>query len=278
VEVRIHIPRPILTLGSVTIILLWWCGILAFNLGKNPQGNALGGQPASAVITGANQDIDRERIRQAVLAQREEILRYQVQLLEHEALATKDPESIASVNEARKTLLAIIAERDASEKLLRISLEQLWEAEGSAFTLRGINIAVKLFWPVSPRLGISATFADEDYQKRFGVPHHAIDIPVPEGTEIQAPADGVVSKVSLNGLGYSYLVLDHGNGVETVYGHISEALVEEGATVHAGDAIAKSGGQPGTEGAGLLTTGPHLHFAVKVNGVLVDPLKYLPKI
>ena len=277
-EIRIRIPRPLLTLGILAAVGLWLGGFLHFGTGGNVTGNALGGMPASTQITEATQDIDRERIRQAVLQKREEILRYQVQVLEREALETKDEAAIAKLNEARKTLLGIIEERDASEKLLRISLEQLWQAEGTSFTLRGIEIGTKLFWPVSPKRGISAHFEDAGYKERFGLPHHAVDIPTPQGTEIQAPADGTVAKVSINGLGYSYIILDHGNGLQTVYGHITAAVVEEGSTVHAGDAIALSGGQPGSEGAGLLTTGPHLHFAVKVNGVLVDPLKYLPKI
>ena len=108
--------------------------------------------------------------------------------------------------------------------------------------------------------------------------HHAIDIPTEQETDIRAPRNGTVLKVVDNGLGYSYIVLEHPDGMQTIFGHISKSLVQEGDAVHIGQIIAKSGGTPGTQGAGLLTTGPHLHFAVKVNGVLVDPLKYMPKL
>lgn len=275
-EVRIHIPRPLLTLAVIAALGLWFGGVLQFRWGADD--DAQGGRNPGEAAAEAKQDIDRERIRQAVLERREEILRYQLQVLEAEALATDDPENIEETNEARKTLLAIIRERSASEELLRRSLEQLWEAEGSLYTLRGMDIETALLWPVSPRLGISARFEDNGYEKRFGIPHHAVDIPIVQGSEIQAPAPGTVTKVALNGLGYSFVVIDHGNGLETVYGHISTSLVSEGQSVNSGDPIALSGGTPGTEGAGLLTTGPHVHFAVKVRGVLVNPLKYLPKL
>jgi murein DD-endopeptidase MepM/ murein hydrolase activator NlpD len=84
-----------------------------------------------------------------------------------------------------------------------------------------------------------------------------------------------VAKVSLNGLGYSYIAIDHADGVQTIYGHVSGSLVQEGDKVRMGSPIGLSGGRPGSEGAGLLTTGPHLHFAVRQDGVLVDPLQYL---
>lgn len=199
-------------------------------------------------------------------------------VLEEQALREKNPDAIDQLNSARATLLAIIKERTTSEKLLLLSLQQLWEAEGSAFTLRNIESTTKILWPISPRMGISAHFDDADYVKRFGFAHHAIDIPTQKGTEIQAPADGTVLTVALNGLGYSYIILEHADGMQTIYGHISEALVQHGDSVKAGDVIGKTGGVPGEEGTGLYSTGPHLHFAVRINGVLVDPLKYLPKI
>ena len=62
-----------------------------------------------------------------------------------------------------------------------------------------------------------------------------------------------------------------------MYGHISGFLVEERQKVRAGDAVALSGGRPGTKGAGRLTTGAHLHFEVLKDGTQVNPLQYLPE-
>jgi murein DD-endopeptidase MepM/ murein hydrolase activator NlpD len=133
-----------------------------------------------------------------------------------------------------------------------------------------------LRWPVSPARGISAYFHDPSYTKVFGVIHNAIDIPVNQGTAVLAPADGVVYKVKDNGYGYSYLILAHKGGFMTAYGHILEFRVEAGDKVKEGQTIALSGGTPGTKGAGLMTTGAHLHFEVMKGGKYVDPLEYLP--
>lgn len=133
-------------------------------------------------------------------------------------------------------------------------------------------------WPIKPKKGLSAVFLDSEYEEIFGIPHKAIDIPTPQGTDIIAPALGYVYKVSDNGDGYSSLIVAHQNNLLTVYGHISEFLVKEGDLVRAGDVLALSGGMPGTPGAGWMTTGPHLHFEVIKNGENLDPLDFLPPV
>lgn len=143
------------------------------------------------------------------------------------------------------------------------------ESDTSEFILR---------WPVSPARGISAYFHDASYARVFGFTHNAIDIPVNQGTAILAPADGIVYKVKDNGYGYSYLILAHKGGFMTAYGHVSEFRVEAGDRIKEGQTIALSGGTPGTIGAGLMTTGAHLHFEVMKGGKYVDPLEYLPVI
>ncbi|KKR08376.1 MAG: peptidase M23 [Candidatus Peregrinibacteria bacterium GW2011_GWE2_39_6] len=142
---------------------------------------------------------------------------------------------------------------------------------------------LKLDWPVSPASGLTAYFDDASYITAFGVAHHALDIRANHGSVIYAPSDGFAFKVydaaalsdSKAKLGYGYLVLAHQKGAMTVYGHVSAILVKEGDFVRRGQIVALSGGTPGTPGAGVRTTGPHLHFEVYQNGVLVDPLEYL---
>ncbi len=150
-------------------------------------------------------------------------------------------------------------------------------------------------WPVEPNKGISAYFHDPSYPFRCTASnpsncigeHNAIDIPTPQGTPIHSADDGYVAIASkldwvLNSGGkilypaYNYVLLVHTNGMSTVYGHLSRVLVNVGQYVQKGDIIGASGATPGTAGAGRWTTGPHLHFEVRVNGIPDDPLRYLP--
>ena len=132
-----------------------------------------------------------------------------------------------------------------------------------------------LNWPIPSRL-VTAGFRDGDYVKRFGIAHNAIDIATPQGTPIKAPSDAYVLKIKFDGsTAYSYIMLDHGNGMVTVYGHVSGVNVAVGQFVPAGGVIGRTGGTPRTTGAGAMTTGPHLHFEVWLNGEARNPLSYL---
>ncbi len=135
----------------------------------------------------------------------------------------------------------------------------------------------RLAWPVDPSRGISAYFHDPDYPFRYIFEHPAIDIRAPQGTTIFAPEAGYVARVKFNGdKSYAYVMLIHNDGISTVFGHISNPLVKEDEYVTKGQPIALSGGMPGTKGAGNLSTGPHVHFEVRLDGIPVNPLEYLP--
>jgi murein DD-endopeptidase MepM/ murein hydrolase activator NlpD len=134
----------------------------------------------------------------------------------------------------------------------------------------------KFMWPVDPDKGISAYFRDSGYLGTFGVQHSAVDIPEYQGSAVRASANAVVYTAKDNDYGYSYIILAHAGGFQTVYGHMNKILVEEGQFVAQGSILGLSGGMPGTLGAGYMTTGPHLHFEMLLNGIHVDPLSYLP--
>jgi len=161
------------------------------------------------------------------------------------------------------------------------SLQQTEETLDMIYTIEGrseediIKSAKKPFiWPVSPNK-LTALFHDPTYPKKWGI-HQAIDIRAKQFTEIRAPANAYVFQTKDNGNGYNYIVLAHKNNLVTVYGHVSEIMVTPGTIVRKGEVIGLSGGTPGTKGAGLQTTGPHLHFEVWYKGEAVNPLNYLP--
>lgn len=108
---------------------------------------------------------------------------------------------------------------------------------------------------------------------RFGVRsrdnHKGIDIGAPKGTPIKATASGTVLHSGNKNDGYgNYVILSHGNGVQTYYAHCSELLVSKGQSVEQGQVIAKVGSTG-------ISTGNHLHFEVRINGVAQNPQNYV---
>jgi murein DD-endopeptidase MepM/ murein hydrolase activator NlpD len=127
--------------------------------------------------------------------------------------------------------------------------------------------AAPTLWPVVGR--ISGSFGERiDPFSGEGAFHRGVDISSDYGTRIIAPADGIVRFADfMNGYGRTVLI-DHGNGVRTLYGHMSGFAVTPGQLVRRGDAV----GYVGQSGR---STGPHLHYEVRIFNTPVNPSKYL---
>ena len=172
--------------------------------------------------------------------------------------------------QAKKEQEEVAAEIASMEKLVRAKIAKLQGNDKLEFNDNGF------IWPV-PKNVVTAYFHDPDYPFRNIFEHPAIDIRAAQGSTLKAAASGYVARIKTGGAtGYGYIMLIHGDGLSTVYGHVSKIYVAEDEYVVQGQAIGLSGGLPGTPGAGPLTTGPHLHFEVRLNGIPVDPLSYLP--
>ncbi len=162
------------------------------------------------------------------------------------------------------------AEIASAERLIRQKMSQKEQQKLNS----GNNT---IAWPV-PKNYIVSSFHDSDYPYRNIIGEHpAVDIRAKQGTTIAAAADGYVAKVKFDGTkSYAYIMLIHGDGLATVYGHVSAVYVATDQYVTQGQAIGRSGGTPGGVGSGGFSTGPHLHFEVRKDGLPVNPENYLP--
>jgi murein DD-endopeptidase MepM/ murein hydrolase activator NlpD len=106
------------------------------------------------------------------------------------------------------------------------------------------------------------------YGMRWGRLHAGVDLAVPEGTPVGAVHAGIVTRAGWYGGYGNVVIIDHGRGVETIYGHNSEVLVGVGERVQAGDRIALAGNTGHSYGS-------HVHLEVHVNGIAKDPIPWL---
>ena len=123
----------------------------------------------------------------------------------------------------------------------------------------------QMTWPLETTRRITSPFGPRVHpvtkQQKF---HNGIDVAAPVGTPLQAPFAGNVARVSSDSVSGTYVKIDHGLGIETAYAHLSEVVVDERTHLAQHSLFAKTG----VTGR---TTGPHLHYIIRVDGQPVDP-------
>jgi murein DD-endopeptidase MepM/ murein hydrolase activator NlpD len=204
----------------------------------------------------------------------------------------KDQIILNDLAEAKATLLGNLNESEATEgqrlaqlraaqsettRYLQNLRQELAQAPVLAENQPEEERITTLQWPLETPVTISAGFKDPQYEINYEREHLGIDLIASQGSDVLAAGEGLVNKIATDASGYTYLILQHDPDLYSIYGHLSNTLVEEGTPVIAGQVIAWSGGTPGTPGAGFFTSGPHLHFEVFSGGQFLDPLLFLPE-
>ncbi len=228
-------------------------------------------------ITERDTDLVRQlRAEQALLEEQRTELEAQLAALsarEQELMDTAVAYSNA-IQQASATITAAeadLAAKDEQEKDLREQYEQAqkeWEAWARAEQV-DFEFDGEFSWPIPNYYNLSSDFGTTRVIYGVRDVHRGMDIPAPAGTPIFAAADGVVNTNNHWSYGIS-VKLSHGNGVATIYGHMSQRAVNNGDYVTKGQLI----GYVGSTGN---STGNHLHFEVNVNNTPVSAWPYLKK-
>ena len=172
---------------------------------------------------------------------------------------------IAKLSDKEKEIQAQIDEYNA--KFAEINKEILQLA------MQGIDtqyIGGELAWPIPGYTRITSKYGMRVHPIT-GVYklHTGVDVSAPMGANFVAANDGIVTKAGYNGAYGNMVIIDHGGGVQTLYAHGSEIMVQVGDMVKRGETVVLKVGSTG------YSTGPHAHFEVRLNGVVTDPMPYI---
>ena len=170
---------------------------------------------------------------------------------EGEMLVTEEIE-YENGHETKSTRVSEVVIKEPVDRLLTVGSKSL-----AGVIIQGTG---SMAWPAPNFQFVSRGFSGG---------HNGIDIAIAMGSPIYAADSGVVTVSQWTDVGYGYyVIIDHGGGIQTLYGHNSQLLVSVGQTVSKGQPIALSGSTG-------YSTGPHLHFEVRINGTKVDPAPFI---
>lgn len=192
----------------------------------------------------------------------------EIQYVPNDNWYTTQQVTLQEPSAGRRKVVAVTTYKNGQEQSREILKEEIYAEAVPKIVERGTKIPPTYIKPISGGR-VSSNFGSRSAPtKGASTNHKGIDWAVPIGTAVVASNAGVVTKAGW-GSGYGYVVyIKHADGRETRYGHLSKVLVKAGQTVSQGQRIALSGNTG-------RSTGPHLHFEIRINGTAVNPLKYL---
>lgn len=215
---------------------------------------------------------------------RVEIEEHQKELIEEEELLEEERNTKASLIEethnSQEEFERILYELKQQQQITSDDISRLQTELKDTLDNVDESLArgdILLNWPLKPHKGVSAHFHDKSYPYRNLFEHPGTDIPSPVGTAVHAAAGGYVAWNRTGKQYGNYTMIVHPGGIATIYAHLSKFVAKPDTYVDRGDVIGLSGGRPGDPGAGL-STGPHLHFEVRQDGIPVDAENFLPSI
>jgi len=225
--------------------------------------NALNETKATKESLGADKIEQEEKLENLVALQ--ESLKNQIEQMEHQVGAKSV--LIAQTQDSESEYRVLMSELRQEQQYISNQINTLQsEMSGKLDDLDELGDSTLISWPTHGI--ITAIFHDPSYPFRHLFEHGGLDIAVPTGTPIEAAAPGYVAWAR-TGASYGNLVMIiHANGYATLYAHLSSFNVSADQFVSRGQVI-------GYSGSTGLSTGPHLHFEVRVNGIPVNPQSYL---
>lgn len=181
---------------------------------------------------------------------------------------TTETKTLQEPSAGHRKVIAVVTFENDKEVSTEIIKEEITYQAVPKIVERGTKIPPTYIKPISGGR-LSSTFGYRSRPTKGASTYHkGVDWATPTGTAVYASCGGTVAKAGW-GSGYGYVVyINHPDGRQTRYGHLSKVLVSAGQTVSQGQKIALSGNTG-------VSTGPHLHFEILINGTQVNPLKYL---
>ena len=198
----------------------------------------------------------------------EEDYEAEVQYVDNDSWYTTQTKVLQEPSAGHRKVVALVNYTDDSEVSREIEKEEVTYAAVPKIIERGTIVPPTYIKPISGGRLSSGFGRRSAPTKGASTYHKGVDWATPVGTAVMASSSGVVTRAGW-GSGYGYCVyIRHADGRETRYGHLSKVLVSVGQTVSQGQKIALSGNTG-------VSTGPHLHFEILINGTQVNPLNYL---